>query len=306
MQSQLGTELDDVADVREMVSALQAPLGGQSPAVDSQTIAGEVLNALPQGSGNGNATAANLSLAAAILYAGEYIPEVGEVLGPIAAVLGLAGELAQENGEYSPDWRIQASADEIGGKVKNRLAAMSAGLGTVEEILVSDWGKLSTAAADSAGAWGITARGIQRQTSTIELGINQWMWRAILPAAFDLVSFPGAPQGSQNQLYCITSIAPTEWEPWRHAPSSSVFYPLDGFEGGHPTTIGAFGMLDGSYSKKSATRVSPSLAEKIFGSPEQGGAGLTAPALFEDAHWTIASPHMIEEESPLKPGYCGY
>jgi hypothetical protein len=306
VQNQLGTELDDVADVREMVSALQVPLGGQSPAVDSQAIAGEVLAALPQGSGNGNATAANLSLAAAVLYAGEYIPEVGEVLGPIAAVLGLAGELAQENGEYSPDWRIQASADEIGGKVKNRLAAMSAGLGTIEEILVTDWGKLSTTAAAAAGAWGITARGIQRQTSTIELGINQWMWRAILPAAFDLVSFPGAPEGSQSQLHCVTSIAPTEWSPWRSAPSESVFFPLVGFEGGRRVTSGAFGMLDGSYSKSSATRVSSALAGKIFGSPEQGGAALTAPRLFEDSDWTVDHPHMIEEESPLKPGYCGF
>lgn len=306
VQNQLGIELDDVADVREMIGALQAPLGSQTPAVNSQQIAGEVLNALPQDTGDGNATAANLGLASAVLYAGEYVPEVGEVLGPIAAVLGLAGELAQENGEYSPDWHIQAAADEIGGKVKSRLAAMSAGLGTIEEILVTDWGKLSTSAANAAGTWGITARGIQSQTSTIELGINQWMWRTILPAAFELVFFPGAPAGSQNQLYCITSIAPTEWQPWKNVPSESVFFPLVGFAGGQPVTGGAFGMLDGSFSNKSSTRVSPGLAEKIFGSPNRGGAALTQPELFEDAHWTTAHPHMIEEESPLKPGYCGF
>jgi hypothetical protein len=305
VQKQLGIELDDVADVRQMVSALQVPLGGQTPAVDSQKIAGEVLDALPQGSGNGDATAAKLSLAAAVLYASEYIPEAGEVLGPIASMLGLAGELAQENEEYSPDWRIQAAADEIGGKVKERMAAMSAGLGTVEEILVSDWGKLSTVAAKSGNVWGISSRGIQRQTSTIELGIDQWMWRAILPAAFELVSFPGAPLGSQSQLYCVTSIAPTEWSPWRKAPSESVFYPLVGFEGSQPVTSGAYGMLDGSYSKKSATRVSPALAEEIFGAPGKGAA-LTQPELFEDSSWTVARPHMIEEESPLKPGYCGF
>jgi hypothetical protein len=310
VQKELEIELDDVADVREMVSALQAPLGSQNPAVSSQKIAGEILAALPQGSGSGSAVAGKLSLASSVLFAGEYIPEAGEVLGPIAAVLGLAGELAQENGEYSPDWRIQASADEIGARVQTRLTAMSASLGTVEEILVTDWGKLSAAAAAAAGAWGVTARGIQQQTSTIELGIDRWMWEAILPAAFELVVFPNAPLGSQEGLYCITKgFYPTEWHPWHGAPSSSVFYPLNGLEGGKLKTSGAYGMLDGSFSKKSSTRVSSSLAEKIFGVPGENGAGgaaLTAPELFENGHWTFARPPMIEEESQYKPGHCGY
>jgi hypothetical protein len=306
VQSELETELDDVADVREMVGALQAPLGGQSPAVDAQKIAGEVLDALPPGSGSGNATAAKLSLASAILHAGSNIPTVGEGLGAIASVLGLAGELEQENGEYSPDWQIQAGADEIGGKVKSRLTAMSAGLGTIEEILVTDWGKLSAAAAAAAGPWGITARGIQQQTSAIELGINQWMWKAILPAAFELVAFPGAQPGLQDGLYCMTNkVYPTEWFPWKGAPSSSVFFPLASLEGGKLTASGAYGMLDGSFTKKSSKQVSSGLAEQIFGPPGQGAA-LTAPELFEDSHWTIAHPGMIETEGQEKVGNCGW
>jgi hypothetical protein len=306
VQSELETELDDVADVREMVKALKEPLFGQSPAVDAQGIAGEVLDALPPGSGSGNATAAKLGLASSILHAGSNIPEVGEGLGAIASVLGLAGELEQENGEYSPDWQIQASADEIGGKVKGRLAAMSAGLGTIEEILVTDWGKLSTAAADAAGPWGITARGIQQQTSAIELGINQWMWKAILPAAFELVAFPGAQPGTQEGLYCMTNkVYPTEWRPWKGAAPSSIFFPLADFEGGKLMASGAYAMLDGSFTKKSAKQVSSSLAEKIFGAPGQGAA-LTAPELFEDSHWTIAHPTMIETEGEEKVGNCGW
>jgi hypothetical protein len=231
---------------------------------------------------------------------------VGEGLGAIASVLGLASELEQENGEYSPDWQIQAGADEIGGKVKSRLSSMSAGLGTIEDILVTDWGKLSTAAADAAGPWGITARGIQQQTSAIELGINQWMWKAILPAAFELVAFPGAQQGTQEGLYCMTNkVYPTEWHPWKGAPSSSVFFPLAAFEGGKLMASGAYGMLDGSFTKKSSKQVSSSLAEKIFGAPGQGAA-LTAPELFEDSHWTIARPPMIETEGQEKVGNCGW
>jgi hypothetical protein len=68
---------------------------------------------------------------------------------------------------------------------------------------------------------------------------------------------------------------------------------------------GAYGMLDGSFTKKSAKQVSSGLAEKIFGPPGQGAA-LTAPELFEDSHWTIAHPPMIETEEEEKVGNCGW
>lgn len=36
----------------------------------------------------------------------------------------------------SRDWEIEAEAGQIGGKVRERLALMTAGLGSIEEILV--------------------------------------------------------------------------------------------------------------------------------------------------------------------------
>ncbi|MBN9623844.1 MAG: hypothetical protein J0H06_12975 [Actinobacteria bacterium] len=71
-------------------------------------------------------------------------------------------------------------------------------MGTIEEILVSDWGKLSTAAADARTRWGINSQLAQQQTSAMELGINQWMWKAILPGAYELVYLSRASPGTQE------------------------------------------------------------------------------------------------------------
>jgi hypothetical protein len=303
VRTQLEKELLDVSHVRELIKALQEPIQLQGPAVNAQAIAGEILEALPPGSSS-NATAAKLSLANSILHAGSNIPEVGEALGAVAAVLGLAGELAQENGEFAPDWKIQTDADEIGAKVKTRLAEMSAGMGTIEEILVTDWGKLSTAAADARTRWGITNRLAQLQTSTMELGINQWMWKAILPGAFELVSLPGLPPGDLG-VYCMyDKHYPKQWYPWRGAASSSMFFPLSAHIGGNFVSPGGFGMLAGSYTDPSSKQVSAGLAEKIYG-PAGRGAALTEPELFEEAHWTVSHPEMIEYESQEHVGNCG-
>lgn len=304
VQAQLKKELIDVSHVRELIRALQEPIQAQSPAVDAQGIAGQILQALPPRQ-VGNATAGKLSLANSILHAGSNLPAVGEALGAIAAVLGVAGEIAQENGEFAPDWQIQTDADEVGEKVKKRLAEMSAGMGTIEEVLVSDWGKLSTAAADARTSWGINSQLAQLQTSTMELGINQWMWKAILPGAFELVALPGEPPEGTEGVYCMYDPHYLKrWYPWRGAPASSVFFPLDGHEPGSFNTPGAFAMLAGRYTNPASEHVSPGLAEKIYG-PAGKGAALTQPELYEEAHWTVTHPGIIEEESQEHVGNCG-
>jgi hypothetical protein len=309
VQAQLQLELGYVADVRALVATLREPLGEQNPAVEASKVAAEVIEAIP--APRTSATSGNLGLASSIFYAASEVPEVGEALGPIGAILDIASQLTQEGGQPSPDWTIQASAGEIGSKVQKRLRLMSGSLGSTADILVSDWGKLSTAATAAKGKWGISQQGVSEEASTIELGISQWMWTAITPAAFELVAFdladfPGAREEPGSELYCVYSRAPEEWYPWRSASPRSVLYPLATFESGRARNLVAFGMLSGSYAKKGSPAVSESLANKIFGSPNQGGAALIAPWLLERARWNIVEPKMIDEEnSPLVPGWCG-
>jgi hypothetical protein len=309
VRTQLGRELGYVANVRALTAALKEPLGEQNPAVEANKVASEIIDAIP--APRASATSGDLGLASSILYAASDVPEVGEALGPIAAILDIASQLTQENGQPSPDWTVETSAGEIGGKVQQRLRLMTGSLEATEDILVSDWGKLSTAATAAKSKWGISSAGIAEEASTIELGISQWMWTALAPAAFELVrfdleDFERVGQEPTSELYCVYSRAPEEWYPWRNAAPQSVFYPLAGWGGGRPVDFVGFGMLSGSYSNKHSTVVSNGLGTKIFGRPSEGGAALIAPWLLERAHWNIAEPQMIDEgESPLVPGWCG-
>lgn len=308
VKAQLETELGYVAKVRRLFAVLQEPLGKQSPAVRAEGIAAEIVDAIP--TPRASATSGDLAFASSILYAATEVPEVGEVLGPIASLLDIASQLTQENGQPSPDWAVQAAAGQIGEKVQERLTLMSGGLGAVEEIVVSDWGKLSTVAADADSAWGISSNGIEEERATIELGISQWMWTAIAPAAYDLVSFrledfPGIAENAAREFFCVYSRAPEEWYPWRNAWQQSVFYPLASFREGRPRSLVAFGMLSGSFEDKDSTPVSESVGRQIFGAPPNG-AGMVPPWLLERARWQIEEPRMIDEgESPLVPGWCG-
>lgn len=306
VRSQLQAELDDLGQVRALFAALQQPFGspGVDPAVDAQQIAGEVVAAIPPP--RQSATSGDLSLAASILYVGAEVPEVGEALGPIAAVLDLASELTQDDGQPSPDWDVQTAADQIGATVRDRLQAMSGSLGRYEDVVVSDWGKLSTAAADALGAWGVSSTGIANEESTLQLGIEQWMWTAIAPAAFDLVAIPGAAQqDTGGNVWCVTSSAPEAWYPWRHADQRSLLFPLGGFSGGAATSGALFGLLSGSFSNGGSTPVSSTLATAMFAPPGQGGAGLVAPWLLNRADWTMKSPTIAQPTTGLKPGVCG-
>jgi hypothetical protein len=309
VQTQLERELGYVADVRALIATLKEPLGEQSPAVEANKVAGEIIDAIP--APRASAASGDLGLASSILYAASDVPEVGEALGPIAAILDIASQLTQENGQPSPDWAIQTGADEIGGKVQQRLRLMTGSLDATEDILVSDWGKLSATATNAKNKWGISSSGVAEEASTIELGISQWMWTALAPSAFELVlfnlsDFGRVGQEPTSELYCVYSRAPEEWYPWRNASPQSVFYPLAGWEGGRPVDFVGFGMLSGSYSNKHSTVVSKELGAKVFGPPNEGGAALIAPWLLERAHWNIAEPQMIdEEESKIVPGWCG-
>jgi hypothetical protein len=306
VQAQLATELTDVETVRTLFRILRQPLGEQEPGVNANKIAGEIIEAIP--SPKKSAFAGQVGLAGAIFDAGAYVPEVGEVLGPIGSILDLASALTQEEGQPSPEWQIQTAADAIGGQVKERLRKMTGELGATEEIIDSDWGKLSTTAEDAGSKWGVNQRELSAASSIVELGISQWMWTAIAPAAFNLLAVRNVPAGSAPEINCV---AGSFYEPWKHASPESIFYPPVSSEGGRPTSDEAFGMLSGSYTNilSTPTAVSEALGEKMFGSTSQGGAALVAPWLFERAHWEIVESKYekvqgrVGPETP--PGWCG-
>jgi hypothetical protein len=219
--------------VRGLFKELREPLGAQDPVVESTKIAGKIagksIEAIP--TPKKSAVAGNLGLAGSIFDAAGYVPAVGQVS---ARRLDPRHRLAADPGRRPglADWKVQTSADAIGSVVEERLRKMTGDLGETEEIIDSDWGKLSATAEDAGSRWGVDQRELAAATSTVELGISQWMWAAIAPAAFQMVGVRRMAENSGPQIFCSSFYGPGWWYPWRKAASESVFYPLSSFEGG--------------------------------------------------------------------------
>jgi hypothetical protein len=306
VKKELVSELADVEDVRAMFKTLKGPFLGERPEIGAQGVAGAIIGAMPEATRGNGADANTATLFASFLDAGSLLPG-GDVLGVISAALYISEEFSEEEDEPSPPvWKFQVRADEVGERVEANLQTTVAHLGALEDILVSDWGKLSTSANEAGAGWAVSNAGLLRQSQTIELGFKRWMWESILPAGFELFHFAGVAPGEQGIIRCLTR-RNSVWAPFEGAAAQSVFFPIDRFENGEPGYDGAFGMLAGPVSSASSVPVGTGLAEKIFGPPSKKGAGLTEAELFRDAPWSINEPRLIGKEGEnenIQPGMC--
>ena len=304
VQNQLSTETGYVASVATMIATLQLPFTSSSSdvAVDAQSIAGDVISAIPPPSES--ETSANLAIAGSIFDAAALVPEAGDVLGAVGAALDIASALTQSDGATVPYWQVQTAADQMGKQMSTTLATMAGSLGALEEVLVSDWGRMSAAVTGAQGPWGISEEGIEQQQSVMELGVEQAMWNGILPSAFSLDSFPGV--GDASLVECDTSYVGHLWFPWGKASSLGSFLPLNtwsqSLSSGAPASSGVLAMLAGGVGSRSSVSVSPTLAQQMFGAPSQQGAGLIHPWLLSHANWSVRTPPSIGNWN--HPGYC--
>jgi hypothetical protein len=308
VKAELAHELGEVEDVRSMFKTLKGPFVGERPEIGAQGIAAAIIKAMPERTRQNGATAGASTFLASILDASSLLPG-GDVLGVISAALYISSEFSEEEGEPEPPvWKFQVRADEVGEKLEERLQTTVGHLGALEDILVSDPGKLATAATEAGAGWAVSNEGLQRQSETIELGFKRWMWESILPAGFELVHFPGLAPGNQGAIYCLTKHN-SNWAPFEKAANQSFLFPIDHFENGYTPSTGGYGMLAGPVSLSSSISVDQELAEKIFGSPGKKGAGFTEAELFRGVDWTINEPHLIGEHGEsenIQPGWCEF
>jgi hypothetical protein len=306
VKAELVRELGEVEEVRTMFGTLKAPFVGAHPEISAQAIAGDIIEAMPERTRQNGATANTATLFASILDASSLLPG-GDLLGVLSAALYISDEFSEEEGEPSPPvWKFQVRADQVGEKVEENLQTTVGHLGALENILVSDPGKLATSAAEAGAGWAVTNEGLLVQSETIELGFKRWMWESILPAGFELFHFPGLAPGTQSVVHCLTK-RNYNWAPFEKSANQSVFFPTDRFENGYAESSGGYAMLAGPVSSSSSIPVDSELAEKIFGPPKKKGAGLTETELLRNAHWTTNEPRLIGEggeSENIQPGWC--
>ena len=307
VQNQLVTELGMVSTVRRVIGAMQVPfaLSGSTTEVDADQVAANLIDSIPAPADS--PVSADLGLSSAVLYAAAEVPVVGEAFGPIAAGLDIASDLTEQSGVPSPDSDIETTKAAAGSAVDARLQATYGALGAYGEILVDDFGKLSAADEAAKNRWGQTASVISGRMSLLRLGVKQWLYTAITPAAYDLVEIPGAdPATASKQVHCVYSSAPFSWRPWLKADPTTMFFPLNDWANGAPVPGQMMAMLHGPAGDKRSNAVSAGspLADDLFGDANDGDASLVPPWFYDRADWTVKRPKMVQPSTALKPGVC--
>ena len=154
VESQLTSEWAYMPTVEKLVQNLQMPLlGGLST---FQAHVADVFHDIersvtPPSDSTTAASAAQITVD--VLWIASYIPEVGDAFGLLAGFGQLALDTSNDSNGTPEGDSFDASPTELPDELADRLQTLYTEMDSVEDILVSDWGKLSTAAQKAVTDW---------------------------------------------------------------------------------------------------------------------------------------------------------
>jgi hypothetical protein len=226
LREQLLVEFPYVAAVRGAVESWQSVFSraGHSGLVDLQYITAQVEGEIDRAIASRQATlngqlvvAHSLGIAAGLLGAGGLGPVAGPI-GAISSSLMLSSDLSQGAGGSLSALPVHAEAAKLGVELATRYEEISENLSHVGDILVSDWGKLRTAAKAVNGAWAVSETGKSDLTRVLTASADREAYTSMLPLAYG--EYLLAPESTG------TNSTPSA-EPWTYSCYD------DSFEAGH-------------------------------------------------------------------------
>ena len=214
------------------------------------------------------------------------------VLGQIDALVREEEALYANGSEGSPllgEFRV--SAADLAVDLASNFQSASDALGTVGELVVSDYGKLRAVAEDPALA-GFTPRTVQAATAGLEAGSRKWIYQGLFPAAYEALNLKpgrvnGSVPGTAHEYECqwteIAGNIPIEGYYRPFSPESNAEYRYS-----PPATLGVLvkrgTTLDGDGGKEVKPASPP---DKLFGPlykpPSENGLGVFVPWFWRQA-----------------------
>jgi hypothetical protein len=298
MAEELEKEIIDIGQVEKFITLLKEPLVQSQGSVTTAFVtAGEqVEKEVTQ------ATSFNLSPATVadaitaplqdIDFGAAALP-VG--IGLLESAINLGLELAASEGgaAASSPFRVTNKA-HIGAEAAKRLDDAIAGIGALEDLLVSDWHKLSTTAANEATIWSIDSTLTSEESAAIQNGEEAWIYEAMLPAAFPQTQvYPehGPSFDRLKDMMCERSYGSGEtrteekmW-PFKDIDEGATYIPAVGITSGNTPQseyIWLIADTGGKYAEAPSSSVMKHLFTPVTG--KEAGAGLY-PAPFFTWNW---------------------
>jgi Ricin-type beta-trefoil lectin domain-like len=166
--------------------------------------------------------------------------EVGPFLALGSTFIGLAGD--NDDGSTGASLgALSAAATAYARQMDDRFQAVVSNLDSIEDVIATDYGKLSMMASNAGGEWAMPREMSRQLNGQLKAGATQELWTKLLPTAYKLYQFspwtplPGSmspPPGGYKpqQLWCGAD--PDSRGHWVYEGQldAALFYPITGVD----------------------------------------------------------------------------
>jgi hypothetical protein len=126
---------------------------------------------------------------------------------------------------------VSAAATDYASQLQKRFGAVVSNLDSIEDVIATDYGKLSVMAANATGNWLGGTQNSKRMNGQLKAGATQELWTKLLPTAYKLFQYPPPPAGFKLQeLYCGPTYGPYHYV-YLGQPDAANFAPIGGVDG---------------------------------------------------------------------------
>jgi Ricin-type beta-trefoil lectin domain-like len=208
----------------------------------AEDIAGAIQKDMARPIHDRDAQGQGLEVIWALVELGAELAELSSpFLGFGATIIGLAGA-NDDDSNGAALGALSAKATDYARQLQNRFEAVVKNLDSIEDVIATDYGKLSMMAANAGEDWAMDTPMAGRMNGQLKAGATQSLWTKLLPTAYKLYQFspwtplPGSmppPPGGYKpqQLWCGAD--PDSQGHWVYEgqPDAALFYPIAGVDG---------------------------------------------------------------------------
>jgi hypothetical protein len=308
VQAELALEISDVQAVNDLL------IGSQSLQVALQDQKSDIF---PDTKGIGDAVKAQLNAApsgkqpVAIL---EYLNQALEVVSAFApeeagvergitlltTLLGFGAQQAEPAGD-----EVTVPADQAARELTNRLDDLADHFALLQPLLVSDYHKLTTAAAGVLSQWSKDAPTQREIGHQLRFAGRQWAWLRLLPSAFTSWRWDPPPPGKRINDMWIQDQDDwrNPWQPFADLSNNASWTPIDHFDGSMNPRYSVWWAPGNNVF---GTAILPGrLFDNLWSPPapnDLSRAGWAKPLFFRDAVWQ----NIVDNTNRPPPGPHGY
>jgi hypothetical protein len=296
VRGMLEEEAGEVSIVERYLAALRAPLERSSTRsyVDLQAIGKQVYDSVQRPAGD-NSRAYVLGLIGKVAALGGFAgPPVSAAAAGLSASFGLASYLSTESGQPILGTEINVKAESVAQEIFDRVDAANRTSRGIGLLLVSDYGKLTSAARNIRGDWKLAGdqTAIENQLRT---GSKQWFYEALVPAGY-----PYLIRGNALNAKALNCFLYSSRRAWPNQPDVDQMQATVGYDANGNPIRAIFFFTTGIGGGSSPT---DPIGDSMFKPLDEGGLGIEKLRFFTPQVWGGRIFHAVSGNEKCDVGF---